>query len=89
MGFSGMRAIIMDLILVALWVAVSQLDLLGWIVPVGLIAAGVAMKAWGMRARSRSKLTRSKLTYLAPRGEAVTAGPDYSVVTAVEVIPAR
>jgi hypothetical protein len=69
---------------VAHWVAVSQLDLLGWIVPVGLIAAGVAMKAWGMRARSRSKLT-----YLAPRGEAVTAGPDYSVVTAVEVIPAR
>ena len=52
MGFSGMRAIIMGLVLVVLLVAVSRLDLPGWIVPVGLIAAGVAVKAWENRASS-------------------------------------
>ena len=52
MGFSGIRAIILGLVLVALLIAVSQLDLPGWIVPVGVIAAGAAMKAWENRASS-------------------------------------
>src|SRR5262245_8694339 len=52
MGFSGMRAVIMVFVLVVLVVAVSQLDLPGWIVPVGLIAVGVLMKAWQTRASS-------------------------------------
>lgn len=52
MGFSGIRAVIMVVVLVALMAAVGQLDLPGWIVPVGLIAAGVIMKAWENRASS-------------------------------------
>ena len=52
MGFSGVRAIIMVLVLISLVVAVGKFDLPGWVVPVGLIAAGVLMKAWENRASS-------------------------------------
>jgi hypothetical protein len=52
MGFSGLRAIIMVGILLVLLVAVSKFDLPGWIIPVGLIGAGVVLKGWGNRASS-------------------------------------
>jgi hypothetical protein len=52
MGFSGFRAIIMVAVLVALAVGVTRFDLPGWILPAGLIAAGVLLKAWEKRASS-------------------------------------
>lgn len=50
MGFSGLRAIVMIGVLIVLVLAVTKLDLPGWIVPVGLIVAGIAMKSWEQRA---------------------------------------
>jgi hypothetical protein len=44
MGFSGARAVLMIVALVVLVVAVTKLDLPGWIIPVGLIVAGVLVK---------------------------------------------
>ena len=52
MGFSGIRAIIMVVVLVCLAVAVTKFDLPGWLLPVGLVATGAAMKAWEKRASS-------------------------------------
>ena len=52
MGFSGIRAVIMVVVLVALMVGVAQFDLPGWLVPVGLIGTGVILKAWENRASS-------------------------------------
>lgn len=45
MGFSGVRAIIMIVILVALILAVTKLGLPGWILPVGLILSGIVVKS--------------------------------------------
>ncbi len=50
MGFSGIRALIMVVVLVGLLLGVVKLDLPGWTLPVGLIVAGVLMKAWEKRA---------------------------------------
>ena len=44
MGFSGARAVLMIGALVVLVVAVTKFDLPGWIIPVGLIVAGVVVK---------------------------------------------
>jgi hypothetical protein len=44
MGFSGARAVMMIVALVVLVVAVTKFDLPGWIIPVGLIVAGVLVK---------------------------------------------
>ncbi len=44
MGFSGGRAVLMIGALVVLVVAVTKFDLPGWIIPVGLIVAGVVVK---------------------------------------------
>jgi hypothetical protein len=52
MGFSGPRAIIMVAVLVLIVVGIGKYDLPGWILPVGLIGAGVLMKAWENRASS-------------------------------------
>lgn len=52
MGFSGLRAVIMAIVLVGLMVGVGTFDLPGWIVPLGLIAAGILLKAWENRASS-------------------------------------
>jgi hypothetical protein len=43
MGFSGIRAVIMLVFLGILVLAIAKLDLPGWILPVGLIVAGIAM----------------------------------------------
>jgi hypothetical protein len=43
MGFSGVRAVMMIVALVVLVVAVTKFDLPGWIIPVGLIVAGVVV----------------------------------------------
>ena len=45
MGFSGMRAVIMLVMLVALILAVTKLDMPGWILPVGLIVTGILLNS--------------------------------------------
>jgi hypothetical protein len=52
MGFSGIRAVILIAVLVGLVYGVSQLDLPGWIVPVGLIGSAAGLRAWEKRASS-------------------------------------
>ena len=52
MGFSGVRALIMIVVLVALVIGMTRFDLPGWIIPVGLIAAGVALRSREKRASS-------------------------------------
>jgi hypothetical protein len=52
MGFSGIRALILIVVLVGLVFAVSRLDMPGWIVPVGLIGSALALRAWEKRASS-------------------------------------
>jgi hypothetical protein len=44
MGFSGVRAIVMIGILIALVLAVTKLGLPGWMLPVGLIVSGILVK---------------------------------------------
>jgi len=44
MGFSGVRAVILIVVLVALVLGVTKLHFPGWIVPVGLILAGGVLK---------------------------------------------
>ena len=50
MGFSGFRAVMMIAAFVLLVVAVTRFDLPGWIIPVGLIVAGVVVRAKEKRA---------------------------------------
>jgi hypothetical protein len=45
MGFSGMRAVIMVVMFVALILAVTKLDMPGWILPVGLIVTGILLNS--------------------------------------------
>ena len=45
MGFSGIRALIMVVVLIALVLAVTKLGMPGWILPVGLIGTGVLLKS--------------------------------------------
>jgi hypothetical protein len=51
-GFSGLRAVILVFVLVALVIGVGQLDLPGWVVAVGLLACGALLRAWEKRASS-------------------------------------
>jgi len=51
-GFSGIRAVILIAIFVVLLLGITRFDLPGWILPVGLIATGVALKGWEKRASS-------------------------------------
>jgi hypothetical protein len=44
MGFSGVRAVMMLVALVVLVVVVTTFDLPGWIIPVGLVVAGVLVR---------------------------------------------
>jgi hypothetical protein len=44
MGFSGIRAIILVAVLIGLMIAVTKLNLPGWILPVGLLATGALLK---------------------------------------------
>src|SRR6516225_7213829 len=52
MGFSGIRAVILVVVFVVLLLGITRFDLPGWILPVGSIAAGVALKAWEKSASS-------------------------------------
>lgn len=45
MGFSGIRAVVMIVVLVVLVLAVTKFGMPGWLLPVGLIAMGVVVKA--------------------------------------------
>ena len=45
MGFSGVRAVILIVVLVVLLVGISKFDLPGWVLPVGLIATAVVLKS--------------------------------------------
>ena len=44
MGFSGMRALIMGGILIALIIAVTKFELPGWLLPVGLLLSGAVLR---------------------------------------------
>ena len=44
MSFSGLRAVVLVAVLIGLVLAVTKFDLPGWIVPVGLLVTGVALK---------------------------------------------
>lgn len=50
MGFSGIRAGIMVVVLVVLAIAVTRFDLPGWLLPAGLIATGIILKSSEQRA---------------------------------------
>jgi hypothetical protein len=52
MGFSGMRAVILIVVLIALVLGTTKFGLPGWFVPVGLILAAVALKGAEKRASS-------------------------------------
>jgi len=54
MGFSGIRAVILLVVLVVLVLVlgVSRLDLPGWIVPVGLLGSAALLRAWEKRVSS-------------------------------------
>ncbi len=50
MGFSGIRAVILIVVLVGSMWAVSRFDLPGWIVPVCLLVASALLKGWEKQA---------------------------------------
>jgi predicted Kef-type K+ transport protein len=52
MGFSGVRALIMVAVLIALVVAVTKFGLPGWLLPVGLVLSGMVLKNSEQRASS-------------------------------------
>ena len=52
MGFSGIRAIILVVVLVALVIGVTRFDFPGWILPVGLLGSAALLRAWEKRASS-------------------------------------
>jgi hypothetical protein len=56
MGFSGLRAIIMLVVLVVLILAVTRFDLPGWLLPVGLLATGALLKGAEKAASDSSKV---------------------------------
>jgi hypothetical protein len=49
MGFSGIRAVILLVVLVGLVLGVSRLDLPGWSVPVGVLGTAALLRAWEKR----------------------------------------
>ena len=52
MGFSGIRAAILIVVLVGLVLAVTKLGIPGWIVPVGLLVTAGALKGAEKKASS-------------------------------------
>jgi len=50
MGFSGIRAVVLIAVLIALVLAVTKFDLPGWLLPVGLITCAVILKGAEQRA---------------------------------------
>jgi hypothetical protein len=52
MGFSGLRVIIMAVVLIVLINAVTKFDLPGWLLPVGLILSGILLKSAEQRTSS-------------------------------------
>jgi hypothetical protein len=54
MGFSGIRAVILIAVLIALLVAVTKLDLPGWILPVGLLVTAGALKSSEKKAEKKA-----------------------------------
>jgi hypothetical protein len=45
MSFSGIRAVVLIVVLVVLLVCISKFNFPGWVLPVGLIAAAVVLKS--------------------------------------------
>ena len=45
MGFSGIRAVIMIVMFILLLMAVTKMDMPGWILPAGLILTGIILKS--------------------------------------------
>ena len=52
MGFSGVRALVMIAVLIVLVLAITKLDLPGWLLPIGLIVSGAVLKNFEQRATS-------------------------------------
>jgi hypothetical protein len=52
MGFSGLRAVILIVVLVGLVMAVTRYDLPGWLVPLGLVLTAGALKGAEKKAES-------------------------------------
>jgi hypothetical protein len=53
MGFSGIRAVILIVVLVGLLAGISKYDLPGWILPVGLVAVGALLKGAEQKASAK------------------------------------
>ena len=53
MGFSGVRAVVLIAVLVALVLAVTRFDLPGWIIPVGLLLSAAALKGSEKKAEEK------------------------------------
>ena len=53
MGFSGIRAVILIVVLIALVLAVTKGGLPGWILPVGLLVTAGALKGSEKKAEAK------------------------------------
>jgi hypothetical protein len=54
MGFSGIRAVILIVVLIGLVLAVTRFDLPGWILPVGLLLSAAALKGSEKKAEKKA-----------------------------------
>jgi hypothetical protein len=54
MGFSGIRAVILIAVLIVLVLAVTNFDMPGWILPVGLLVAAGALKGSEKKAEKKA-----------------------------------
>ena len=55
MGFSGIRAVILMVVLIALVLGVVKLGLPGWILPVGLLVTAGALKGSEKKAEQKTE----------------------------------
>ena len=56
MGFSGIRAVILIVVLIGLVLAVTKFGLPGWILPVGLLVAAGALKGSEKKAEKKASV---------------------------------
>jgi hypothetical protein len=54
MGFSGIRAVILIVVLIGLVLAVTKLGLPGWILPVGLVVSAALLKGSEKKAEKKA-----------------------------------
>ena len=56
MGFSGIRAVILIVVLIALMIGVAKLGLPGWTLPVGLLLSAAALKGSEKKAQKKASV---------------------------------